>query len=522
VLTGSDEPLGDGEHARIRLSINPINATFPEQSESFKLQYGERVSTCGAISEASWFDVGALGSGTVWRGYDAPGISDGVSLGSDPANAGELNLAASDIAGTYEDVNPSAVNSYRVEEGEDVEYDWHIEQNGANAETFYCFRMIRFDGTPFAAYLDYPQIRTSSFTARSQNWRFYGDVNNETPSSAFSSENSAPIDIANGSTTKLRITIKEIENIARDDVRFKLQYSEYANFAAVHDVVSTSTCTASSTWCYYNGGGTDNGVITTKVLSDADACAGSVGDGCGTHNEGPDIKTGFRHENSAATEYEFSLIARAPRANAVYFFRLYDVVQNVPVTTNTGEAYPSVVTEGAKLVFSLAGITSGTITEGVQVDATSTPTTIPFGELPFNTNYEAGYRLNVNTNATEGYRVFMVADQLLLNQYGGSIPTIGATNATPAGWGDLTNGCLSNATGCFGYHAGDDTLGTGNGARFAPNDSYARVTTSPDEVMYSSLPANDTSDVIFRLRVGQSQPAGAYDTSINFITVPTY
>jgi hypothetical protein len=520
VLTGSDEPLGDGEHARIRLSINPINATFPEQSESFKLQYGERVSTCGAISEASWFDVGALGSGTVWRGYDAPGISDGVSLGSDPANAGELNLAASDIAATYEDVNPSAVNPYRVEEGEDVEYDWHIEQNGANAETFYCFRMIRFDGTPFAAYLDYPQIRTSSFTARSQNWRFYGDVNNETPSSALSSENSAPIDIANGSTTKLRITIKEIENIARDDVRFKLQYSEYANFATVHDVVSTSTCTASSTWCYYNGGGNDNAVITTKVLSDADACASSIGDGCGTHNEGPDIKTGFRHENSAATEYEFSLIARAPRANAVYFFRLYDVVQNVPVTTNIGESYPSLVIEGASLVFSMAGITQGTNIDGETMSVTTSPGQIPFGSVPFDTDYTAGYRLSLNTNATEGYQVLMFADQDLINEYGGSIPPVTGTNAFPQSWSD---GCIVNAVGCFGYHPSDDSLSGANPSRFAPpTNMYAALSTNPEEVMYSSIPADNTHDIVYKLMVSTEQTAGIYEARINFLAIPTF
>jgi hypothetical protein len=522
VLTGGDEPLGDAEHIRIRMSLAVLNATFPEQSESFKLQYGERSTTCGAISEGSWTDVGGLGSGTIWRAYNAPGVTDGASLSIDPPAGGALNLAVSDVAGTYEEENPSAVNPYTVEEGEDVEYDWHIQQNGATPETFYCFRMIRTDGSAFATYLDYPQLRTSSFTARSQNWRFYSDVNNETPVTHLAGENVAPTDIANGSSTKLRITIKEIENIARDDVRFKLQYSEYANFATAHDVVSTSTCTASSTWCYFNGAGNDNAVITTKVLSDADSCASSVGDGCGTHNEGPEVRTGFRHENSAATEYEFTLIAWAPRANAVYYFRLYDVVQDVPVVTNTGESYPSVVGKGASLVFNVTGLTSGTITEGVQLDATSTPTAIPFGEVPFNTDHEAGYRLNVNTNATEGYRVFMVADQLLLNQYGGSIPTIGATNATPAGWGDITNGCLASASGCFGYHAGDDTLGTGNSARFSPNDSYARITTSPEEVMYSSLPSNDTSDVIFRLRVGQAQPAGVYDASINFITVPVY
>jgi hypothetical protein len=230
--------------------------------------------------------------------------------------------------------------------------------------------------------------------------------------------------------------------------------------------------------------------------------------------------TGFRHENSAATEYEFTLEAKALRASAVYYFRLYDVVQGIPVVTNTSETYPSVVALGATLVFNVTGLTSGaTAEDGVVLDVTSTPTSIPFGTVPFNTQYDAAYRLNVNTDATEGYQVYMYSDQQLLNSYGSPIPAVTGSNATPSGW---ATGCGTSAIGCFGYHVGDDTLGSGNKTRFGANDSYAALSTSPQEVMYSSVPANDTHDIVYKLQVSQQQPAGDYQARVTYIVVPVF
>ncbi len=519
VITGSDEPLGDAEHIRIRMTATVKNATLPEYTISNKLQYGERITSCSAISEVDWTDIGNATSSAIWRGYNAPGVADGTALSIDPPTGGDLNITTSDVAGTYEETNNSAVNPFTADEGEDIEYDWHIEQNGATPETFYCFRMVDSSGAVLGAYLDYPQLRTSSFTPRSQNWRWYSDVASETPTVALASENTAPIDIANGSTTKLRITVKEIENLSRDDVRFKLQYSEYADFSSsVFDVASTSVCTASTTWCYFDGGGTDNAVVSTKVLSDADSCVAGVGDGCGTHNENPNYLTGFRHENSAATEYEFTLQSGYLRANAVYYFRLYGLAQDIPVPINTGESYPSVVASGASLVFSLGGLNSGITTEGTVLDVTSTATTIPFGTVPFDTEYNAAYRLNVNTNATEGYQVFMFGDSQLLNSYGSAIAPVSGSNATPSGW---SSGCPGSSVGCFGYHAGDDSL-QGGSTRFGPNDSFAALATTPQEIMYSSIPADDTHDIVYKLRVSQSQPAGNYQTTVTYIAVPVY
>jgi hypothetical protein len=518
-ITGADEPLGDGEHVRIRMSLGVNNATLPTSTKSFKLQYGAKVSTCGAIAEENWEDVGAIDSGTIWRGYDDTNLTDGTVLSTDPPGNGALVLSLSDVAGTYEEANNSAVNPYVVNDGEDLEFDWHIEQNGAVGETFYCFRMVESNGTTLAVYNDWPEIRTSSFTAKTQNWRWYSDVASETPTVALAGENISPIDLANGSTTKLRITVKETENISRDDVRFRLQYSEFANFSTAFDVVATSSCLASSTWCYFNGGGIDNDVISSSTLSDTSSCVSGVGEGCGTHNEKPTTALGYRHENSATVEYEFTIQAIALRPNALYYFRLYDVAQGIPVPKNTGETYPSLVSEGAELVYTTTGLVSGTSTEGVVTDATTTPTSIPFGTLTPDIEYTAAHRFSVNTNATEGYQVLVFTRDDLVNSYGNPIQNVTGTNATPTGW---ATGCASAAAGCFGYHTGDDILANGS-TRFSPNDSYARFSsTTPQQVFYSPIPINDTFDMIYRIRINEMQSAGDYQTDIVYLAIPIF
>lgn len=514
VLTGADEPLGGGERVRLRMSIKARNATFPGEVRAFRLQYGAMVSSCSAITESNWRTVGNNASSSIWRGYNATGTTDGTLL------TGNLALSVSDVAGTLEEINDTSVNANAVQVDEDIEYDWFIEQNGANAETFYCFRMVEPDGTPLDTYTQYPQLRTASFSPKTQNWRWYDNEIDETPTTTLAVENVAPVDIANGQAVKLRVTVKETENMSRDDVRFKLQFSESANFAQAFDVVATSTCLATSTWCYADGGGIDNEKITTATLSDSESCVAGVGNGCGTHNESPSVLTGYRHSNSVAAEYEFTIQSAGPRVNRVYYFRLFDLAQNIPVPTNTGEAYPSLSTEGAHLNFTMAGVASSTVVEGVTVDIHTTPTTLPFGKLVPNTPVEGAHRLTIDANGTEGYQIFMVMDGELMSAMGATMKPLTGTNAVPTAW---NTGCDSNAASCFGYHTGDDTLQGGN-TRFSAIDTYARMSTSTiDEVSYSSQPVvGDTTDIVYRIMIRQLQDAGLYEAHIRYVSVPIF
>jgi len=492
------------------MNLNVNNATFPEGTVSFKLQYGRRTgASCSAIS--SWNDVGAAGSGEIWRGYDAT-PADGLELSTSTIKS------STDVLATYEEENPTAVNPNFADIDENVEFDWLIEHNGATQLSNYCFRMVESDGTVLPNYNSYPALRTTGFTPVIDNWQWFEDATSTTPENPLAAENVTPIDIANNNEIKLRVSAAEVEGASGENVKFRLQYSEYADFSdGGRYVVASSSCTATSTWCYTNGGGVDNATVEESVLSGVDACTGGSGIGCGTYNEYPTTASTHTHGSLDTVEYDFALIQKGARVNAVYYFRLYDVPNDAEIFASS--TYPSVQIEGAALTFSLTGLDSGTLIDGETLDVDSSTTSIPYGSLTFGNDTVAGYRLNVNTNATEGYKVLMVFDQPLVNGYDLPILPITGTNASPVSW---ATGCSVDAASCFGYHVEDDIL-EGGSTRFGANDSWATVSTSTaEEVMYSSVPTEDTHDIVFKLRVNEEQASGDYEAGMTLISVPIF
>jgi len=105
-----------------------------------------------------------------------------------------------------------------------------------------------------------------------------------------------------------------------------------------------------------------------------------------------------------------------------------------------------------------------------------------------------------------------------LTTYGEPITGVSGTNESPSAW---SMGCAGRA-GCFGYHSGDDVL-SGDSTRFAADDTYAAVSTStPEEVMHSSVPSENTVDIVYKLQISDQQPAGDYETEIVYLAVPTH
>ena len=510
-ITGIDDPLGEGERVRIRMTVLVNNATLPASTKSFKLQFAKRDTTCSAV--VTWTDLGTPGSGAIWRGYDATPI-DGTEVAST-----SLLISVADRAGSYEESNNSIVNPWGANIGEDIEYDWIVEQNGAVQRSDYCFRMINSDDSPLTSYNQYPTLRTTGYTPVIGDWRWYGDETNETPLAALALENASPVNVTNEDPIKLRVIADEVEGASGANIKFALQFSEYADFSdGGHFVSATSTCSATSTWCYFDGAGVDNQIISTSTLINTDTCILGVGNGCGTHNEAPTTTTSLTQVAGSQMEFEFTIKPAGPRVNTVYFFRLYDVSSDEALVAST--SYPSLVTEGGALTFTVEGIAAGQSTEGVVTDVATTPTSIPFGSVPFDTDYEAAYRLTVDVNATEGYQMFMFANQDLLDSYGNRIEPITGSNQSPLAW---STGCGVAAVGCIGYHVGDDAL-SGGSTRFSPNDTYAALsTTTPEEVMFSSQPTiNESSDIVFKIRVSDKQPAGLYQNDVIFISVPIF
>lgn len=518
-MTVDDNPMPLGSTTRIRINLAVSAAALPAGLDTFNLQYGEFEDSCSAITE--WHDLGEIGSTTaLWRGVNNT-PSDGTALSTDPPTGGDLLLTFSTVAGTYEEENPTALNPYTAFPGDEIEYDWVVQHNGAADKTSYCFRMVEADGSELEGYNTYPILRTVGYEPLISNWRWYGDeTTNPTPLSPLAAENVTPNDIVNQDAIKLRLVLREGSGAAGNNVKFALEYSEYADFSQnVATVTSITNCAADSLWCYYDGFGADNGVIQSTVISNADTCLVGIGDGCGTFNESTSTVGTTQDQNAFTdTEFEFTIQQNGARARAVYYFRLYNVVDDEYVPLDSGASYPSVMIEGAQLVFSVGGVTSGTNIADITTDVTTSPTAISFGSLPIGSSIEAAQRITVDTNATEGYQILQFADQQLTNVYGDEIDPISSTNAFPDAW---TDACSATSTGCFGYHTTDATL-FGESGRFSPLDSYAALDTDTQEIMYSSIPATDVHDIVYRAQVSQLQPAGEYQASIVYIAVPVF
>jgi hypothetical protein len=518
-MTADDDALALGDQVRIRMGIEVNGSSMPSGVDSFKLQFAPRVTTCTAIT--NWWDLGDSSSTTAhWRGVDNT-PADGAVLSTDPPTGGDLLLSVSSVAGTYEEANNTAVNPYIAFPNDIVEYDWIVEHNGANDKTSYCFRMVESDTTPLFAYNYYPTIRTVGYEPLITNWRWYDDETNLTPSNALGGENVSPSNIEFANALKLRLVLRESSGADGINVKFALQYSEYADFSqGVNTVTSTTTCVGNSLWCFFDGAGTDNVLIQSSVISDADSCVAGVGAGCGTHNESANpAGATFDQIALTSTEFEFTLKHDGARTNRVYYFRLYDLTNDEVVGVADTFSNPSLVTEGATLNSTISSISAGASIAGITTDVATTPTSVGFGSVPFNTEWEAAQRFSITTNATEGYQVLVFADSQLTNTSGDTIQAVTSSNAIPAGW---ASACLTSANGCFGYHTTDATL-DGGSTRFSPTNSYAALETVPREVIYSSIPTtNDTNDIVFKLRVNGLQPAGEYTTDLTYITVPVH
>jgi hypothetical protein len=359
-----------------------------------------------------------------------------------------------------------------------------------------------------------------SFQPLQENWRWYDDETDETPSVPLENENVSPVDLFNNNIVKLRVSVLETGGIGEEGAKFKLQVSTVSDFSSgVQDILEQAQCTSTSPWCYATGAGGDNAIISTTVLSGVDACVSGVGNGCGTHNESGVSTTTFTQKANSTTEYEFTLVSRDTTPNTVYFFRLYDNASNTAVPLEVGKSYPSISTKGGNLSFSISGISSSTVAGGATTNVDSSATDVAFGTLPIGTPIVGAQQLSVSTNASAGFEVYAFQSQSLVNESGRQILPFNASNTAPTSW---TSGCTTSEAGCFGYHTSEDVL-AGGSARFAAPDTYAGFTQFPSEVAYGSAPEeNHTTDVVYKVEAHDLQASGDYTTTLTYIVVPVF
>lgn len=151
--------VANGTVFRLRMALQ-VGGILEADSISLKMQYGEG-SDCPAI--ATWSDVGGIGSGAIWRGYDNTTPADGATISS------SLLIAQSNVLQSYEEENISVGIPTVMTLGQEGEWDWVVQNNGATSGTDYCFRVVKASDSSVIYYSHYPKVTTAAAISISMN-----------------------------------------------------------------------------------------------------------------------------------------------------------------------------------------------------------------------------------------------------------------------------------------------------------------------------------------------------------------
>lgn len=186
--------------------------------------------------------------------------------------------------------------------------------------------------------------------------------------------------------------------------------------------------------------------------------------------------------------------------------------------------------------FTVTGFPNGTgmNVNGTSTTGTSSATEIPFGDVSNGIIETIAQRLNVSTNARNGFVVTVEQDQNLLSSTGADIDGFqdGNYQNTPIAWAGPTPDVNDeNTWGHWGITSSDD-LNSGEFITCAASSSYGcwvAASSTPREIFAHDGPADGTTRFIGSTTVGYQieitglQEAGDdYTTTLTYIATPTF
>jgi hypothetical protein len=184
--------------------------------------------------------------------------------------------------------------------------------------------------------------------------------------------------------------------------------------------------------------------------------------------------------------------------------------------------------------FTVSGLGTTTSVNGTTTTGATTPTEINFGTLIQNEPKSLAQRLNVRTNARNGFVVTVEADGDLESGNGAIIDSFadGSDEADPTPWVAPTNDIGDPTTwGHWGLTSNDSDLNSLGGfyaGEFDPNDFIA-VAIAPREVFHHNGPSDNVLqdvgqvDVLYQIVITPLQEAANdYNTTLTYIATPTF
>ena len=184
--------------------------------------------------------------------------------------------------------------------------------------------------------------------------------------------------------------------------------------------------------------------------------------------------------------------------------------------------------------FTITGFSvTGTDANGTSTTATSSATEIPFGTLTANVVETIAQRLNVTTNAIQGFVVTVEQDQNLLSSTGADIDGFanGTYTNTPGDWSAPTNSISDeNTWGHWGLTSNDDVNASEfQGCGGAATGCWVAASTTPRQIYSHDGPADGTTvdigstTVAYQVQITPLQEAADdYSTTLTYIATPTF
>lgn len=196
------------------------------------------------------------------------------------------------------------------------------------------------------------------------------------------------------------------------------------------------------------------------------------------------------------------------------------IVDNVLVTATVDTVFDFTVSG-----FNSAGVSiNGTSTTG-----STTATEIPFGTLSPGQIKTLGQRLNVDTNARNGFVVTVQTSDFFESSTGAIIDNFvdGGDASTPSAWATPSRDISDETTwGHWGVTSADDTANAGSpfGANnFIAASTSARTVFTHDGPADSTIADVGSTTVAYQVEITALQEAGDdYNTTLTYIATPTF
>lgn len=291
-----------------------------------------------------------------------------------------------------------------------------------------------------------------------------------------------------------------------------------------------ASTTATSSLIYLSAGGTDYNIV--------DSCtAGNEVTVVGNYNTGSDEGLTFTFCTGGAAIATSTVVTIGvgpvwtnPSTEQSYVIRLAGtagvtgdtrvaIIQDVTVTASVDTSF----------TFTVTGTATSTTVNGTTTTFTTTNTAIPFNTLPLTGPVTGAQRLNVSTNASNGFVVTVYETQPLTNTGGDLIYLFnqGASTSVPTQWLAPSSTINEyNTYGHFGVTSSDDL----NSSEFSGNKYVGNIQNpdSPRQIFEHNGPADGVTTNIgsttigYTIQIGPLQAAGDYTNTLRYVATPTF